>query len=231
MGNTLASQCSVHSSPSASASLSNFGGNIHGKPESKCALDEVMAEGSLAERYLAYERCLHRYSASRDEALLRTAFHLLDLNGDGLVSKNEQLTYGRVLEEEDLAKARTAELFRIGDTDADGFLNEDEYVRLLAPIITNEAYYSAKSEPDVTLLLDSFRVSRNPVLLEMVFHLLDSNNDHRITLNELNTPEMLALFPGQSAKHILKQGDENRDGWLSIEEFVRLVQAGIDEDS
>ena len=183
-----------------------------------------MAEKTLAERYLNYECLLHDYGATQREECLRAAFRLLDLDGDGSVSKDEQLTFVRIMTDEENAQSYISELFKAGDTNRDGSFDEDEYVKLVGPIIANERYYFSHRRPRVNVLLDNFLVSRNCILLEMAFLLLDSDRDGYLSLSELHTSSLMGAIPELEIEGIMALGDKNLDGVLSISEFVEVVE-------
>jgi Ca2+-binding EF-hand superfamily protein len=89
-----------------------------------------MAEG----RWEAYCQHLQKYLDSRDEEGLKAAFALVDLDGDGEVSKEElasMLAAGpRAAEAQEL----TERMFAVGDADGSGKLDDEEFAAMVLQI-------------------------------------------------------------------------------------------------
>jgi hypothetical protein len=91
--------------------------------------------------------CVHPDSA--DEVALaasaRTAFSLLDLNGDGAVSESE---FSRYMVEYKYTASATEKIFAELDTDSNGELSIDElvrdYIKLTSCVITSSSHHTRK---------------------------------------------------------------------------------------
>lgn len=86
-----------------------------------------MAEG----RWEAYREHLQKYLDSRDEAALKAAFALVDLDGDGEVSMEELVSILAAGPNADQAQELAARMFAVGDADGSGKLDDEEFAAMV----------------------------------------------------------------------------------------------------
>jgi calcium-dependent protein kinase len=139
--------------------------------------------------------------AEREE--LARVFKQLDLNGDGMLSKEEiqegySKHYGRLISDKEIDF-----MFNAVDTDHSGYIDYTEFV------------VAAMNEK---LLLNNQRLSA-------AFKMFDKDGSGSITPSEIKTVlQSDNKLPEKVIESIIKQVDANGDGQISFEEFTVMMQ-------
>lgn len=186
-----------------------------------------------AGHYGQYEALLEQFEESGAVEPLRAMFRLLDLDGDGKVSKDELLAFYRTRERESDAAKATRAFMKLGDTNQDGYLQEDEFVSLFTQATSLEVNASDESLSPVDLEcrkhLEDYERTRDDRYLQRCFDVLDVNKDGVISKTELKGSYLCkSTSSGEDAARFLMQlGDTNQDGVLSLEEFVQLIKQSL----
>jgi len=105
---------------------------------------------------------------------VREAFLEADLNGDNAIELDEFY-------------ARLMDIFFLGDTNKDGFLDKDEFVRV---VVINENFEKMDKDGDGKLSHREFIGGRLPMFLE-----IDTDGD-----GELSIAEVTAAYEGRAKK-------------------------------
>lgn len=189
-----------------------------------------LRKAGASDYYEQYEALLEEFEETGTVEVLQRMFRLLDLDGDGRVSKEELLTFYRSREQEREAAKATRSFFKLGDTNQDGFLDETEFVALFTRTSNIDLDEKALSQADMECkrLLDTYEETRNDQLLHRCFQLLDLNHDGVVSKSELKTSYLCRGRAADDAARIIMQlGDSNQDGVLSIDEFVQLIKQSL----
>ena len=140
--------------------------------------------------------------AEREE--LARVFKKLDLNGDGMLSKDEikvgySKHYGRLISDKEIDF-----MFDAVDTDQSGFIDYTEFV------------VAAMNEK---ILLNNQR-------LGSAFKMFDKDGSGSITPEEIKAvlQSQENKLPEKVIEAIIKQVDANGDGQISFEEFTEMMQ-------
>jgi Ca2+-binding EF-hand superfamily protein len=180
--------------------------------------------------YDQYEALLDEFEETGAADALHRMFRLLDLDGDGRVSKEELLAFYRTREQEREATKATRSFFKLGDTNQDGFLDETEFLSLFTRTSNIDLDEKALSPADIECkrLLDTYEESRDDQLLHRCFQLLDLNHDGVVSKSELKASYLCrGRSMDDAARIIMQLGDTNQDGVLSVEEFVQLIKQSL----
>lgn len=180
--------------------------------------------------YEQYDALLEEYEASGVEQPLRQMFRMLDLDGDGRISKEELLIFYRTREQDREATKAARSFFKLGDINHDGFLDENEFVSLFtrASNLDIDERALTDTERECKNLIDSYEQTRNDELLQRCFALLDLNHDGVVSKSELKKSYLCRGTSANEAARILMQlGDTNQDGVLSMDEFVQLIKQSL----
>lgn len=194
--------------------------------------DNMSGEGlERSRRYAEYEALLEEFESTGKIEPLRRMFQILDLDGDRRVSKQELLAFYRTREQEREAMQVTRSFFKLGDTNQDGVLDEEEFLALFTstsnPAEDEQALLSP-TEKECKRLLDLYEETRDDELLRQCFRLLDLNGDGVVSKGELRKSYLCRGKSGEEAVRVLMQlGDTNQDGVLSAEEFERLIKQSL----
>lgn len=191
-----------------------------------------MSEDGLerSRRYEEYEALLEEFESTGNIEPLRRMFQLLDLDGDRRVSKQELLAFYRTREHEREAIQATRSFFKLGDTNQDGVLDEEEFLALFtrASDPAEDEQALSPSEKECKRLLDLYEETRDDELLHQCFRLLDLNGDGVVSKRELRKSYLCRGESGEEAARVLMQlGDTNQDGVLSVEEFEKLIKQSL----
>lgn len=187
-----------------------------------------MSGGGLgSSRYGEYEALLEEFESTGTVEPLYRMFQLLDLDGDGRISKAELLAFYRSREQEREAAKATRSFFKLGDTNQDGYLDVQEFLALFTSS-SEEQEPLSQIDAECKQLLDTYEDSRDDQLLERCFRLLDLNGDGVVSKAELKKSYLCRGTGREEAVRILMQlGDANQDGVLSLEEFVKLIKQSL----
>ncbi|MFT4176150.1 MAG: EF-hand domain-containing protein [Luteolibacter sp.] len=143
----------------------------------------------------------------------------LDTNTDGFVSPEEFSTLPRIAK---LPEEKRGEIFKRFDKDGDGKLTRDELEAMFRRFEGNKMQRLKELDTDKSggISFEEFKAGEMfkklpPEKQEAIFKRLDSDGDGQITPKD--RPRRDRERP--SPKHIFEKNDENRDGFLSFEEF------------
>ena len=131
-------------------------------------------------------------------------FKEIDIDGDGLLSKEEMLNSPGCKFDTEQVNA----IYELGDSNGDEVLDMGEFIAILYPT-AGEALT---------------KLSKNYKTIDEVKHLfkqLDFDNDGAITKAELS--EGVIRFSPQEVEAIMALGDVNDDGSLDMEEFIGVL--------
>ena len=131
-------------------------------------------------------------------------FKEIDIDGDGLLSKEEMLNSPGCKFDKEQVNA----IYELGDSNGDEVLDMGEFIAILYPT-AGEALT---------------KLSKNYKTIDEVKHLfkqLDFDNDGSITRAELS--EGVIRFSPQEVEAIMALGDVNDDGSLDMEEFIGVL--------
>ena len=190
-------------------------------------------ENTPEARFSAYDSHFELFKMTKDDSHLRSMFSLIDLDGDGHVSKSEVLQYYQSHDSDYQAELFTKAVMAIGDTNKDGFLDEREFVAFARELATFEPQEVTPSTPELAAglveldrIFSHYQTTHDPKYLETMFHTMDLNRDGFITHTEFRESVFCRGFKSQefAARFLMAIGDENQDGVLSIAEFVELMQ-------
>jgi len=181
----------------------------------------------MSSRYEQYEALLEDFETTGTVEPLYRMFQLLDLDGDGRISKAELLAFYRSREQEREAAKATRSFFKLGDTNQDGFLDQQEFLALFTRS-SEESEALSQTDAECKRLLDTYEETRDDRLLESCFRMLDLNGDGVVSKAELKKSYLCRGAGKDEAARILMQlGDANQDGVLSLEEFVQLIKQSL----
>jgi len=131
-------------------------------------------------------------------------FKEIDIDGDGLLTKEEMLNSPGCKFDKEQVNA----IYELGDSNGDEVLDMGEFIAILYPT-AGEALT---------------KLSKNYHTIDEVKHLfkqLDFDNDGSITRQELS--EGVIRFSPQEVEAIMALGDVNDDGSLDMEEFIGVL--------
>ena len=141
-------------------------------------------------------------SSFRNIEDVKAAFKLLDVDGDGSITRQEMSSSGHKFSQEQIEA-----LFALGDVNDDGALDLDEFIGVICP--------SAES------VLSRVAAKYNNINdVKKTFVSIDVNKDGSISRQEL---AQCGKFNNQEVDAIFILGDVNGDGELDLEEFIGLL--------
>ena len=180
------------------------------------------------------------------------AFKKIDINGDGLISRNEMATasfHGDVK----LSSVEVDAIFKLGDTNNDGEIDLAEFLAVMVPsagvsristvAISSSSQFSSSFQ-STTFSSSSFSSSSSfqsssvcSVGLtfgsvhdcKMAFRRFDTNGDGAIDKEEMK--QMMSSASGKAVSssevdQLFKKGDLDGDGQIDMQEFVKLMFPG-----
>jgi len=141
------------------------------------------------------------YMQSKEEVeQLRKAFRELDINGDGMLEK-EELTQGFIKggKNKQEAEKLVSDMLKVLDINQDGKVNYSEFLtaNLRKTRATNE---------------DS---------LKGAFDMIDKDRNGRISVDEL--AHVLGDENSEEIKAVMKEMDKDENGWISFDEFKDVM--------
>mmetsp|Transcript_38780 Transcript_38780/g.44119 ORF Transcript_38780/g.44119 Transcript_38780/m.44119 type:complete len:494 (-) Transcript_38780:360-1841(-) len=162
-------------------------------------LKSFRAEQKLQQATLTY---IASQLASKDETEeLKALFQSLDINGDGMLSRDEiKVGYGKLIGEE-AAEEEVEKIFQTCDTDGSGTL---DYTEFIVATLDKKAVLSKEK-------------------LESTFKMFDKDGSGSISASEITsvlggTPES-----DQYWEEIIKEVDQNGDGEIQLAEFKDMM--------
>ncbi|KAH7404322.1 hypothetical protein KP509_15G020800 [Ceratopteris richardii] len=139
----------------------------------------------------------------QDITKLRSQFEIMDKSKKGTISYDELKNCLKGLHGVTLADAELNHLLKSADVDNNGYLDYNEFIALT--LATN-------------------KIEKEDQLVE-AFRFFDKDNSGYITRDELeNALKENPLMHGESIDDIMAQADTNKDGLISYEEFVTMMQ-------
>merc|ERR1719336_448635 len=133
---------------------------------------------------------------------VKKAFLAIDINRDGLLSKQELSASGKFNAQEVEA------IFMLGDLNGDGELDLEEFVGLLCPMA---GMALARLTRNVNNINDA----------QQLFRILDKDGDGNISMEEMRACGK--RFNSQEIDAIFAIGDVDNDGSISLTEFVAVM--------
>merc|ERR1719346_307933 len=133
---------------------------------------------------------------------IKAAFKLLDVDGDGSISRQEMSSSGHKFSQEQVEA-----LFALGDVNDDGAIDLDEFIGVLCP----------SAETVISRIAQKFN---NINEVKKAFVSIDINKDGNISRQEL---AQSGKFNNQEVDAIFILGDVNGDGEIDLEEFISLM--------
>jgi calcium-dependent protein kinase len=180
--------------------------NMHGL-SSKVCLDSIRNlikfRSQVKIQHATFEFIVSHLSTQQELKAMQNAFMILDVNGDGKLSRQEIV--------QGIEKVRYSKIFDIEriieECDADGS-DYIDYSEFLTAAMDWQGNMSKRK-------------------LQSAFKTFDLNGDGRIDLNELK--EMIGgVLDEGMYKEILKEADSNGDGVIDYEEFENICMKFVD---
>lgn len=131
-------------------------------------------------------------------------FKDIDVDGDGLLSKEEMLNSPGCKFDMEQIEA----IYELGDSNGDEVLDMGEFIAIMYPAAGEALAKLSKNYPNIDEV-------------ELLFRKLDFDNDGSITKTELS--EGSIRFTPQEVEAIFALGDINDDGALDLEEFIGVM--------
>lgn len=131
-------------------------------------------------------------------------FKDIDVDGDGLLSKEEMLNSPGCKFDKEQIEA----IYELGDSNGDEVLDMGEFIAIMYPAAGEALAKLSKNYPNIDEV-------------ELLFRKLDFDNDGSITKAELS--EGSIRFTPQEVEAIFALGDINDDGALDLEEFIGVM--------
>eukprot|EP00091_Calanus_sinicus_P023085 TRINITY_DN7622_c0_g1_i7.p1 TRINITY_DN7622_c0_g1~~TRINITY_DN7622_c0_g1_i7.p1 ORF type:complete len:601 (-),score=238.71 TRINITY_DN7622_c0_g1_i7:1416-3218(-) len=131
-------------------------------------------------------------------------FKEIDVDGDGLLSKEEMLNSPGCKFDKEQIEA----IYELGDSNGDEVLDMGEFIAIMYPAAGEALAKLSKNYPNIDEV-------------ELLFRKLDFDNDGSITKTELS--EGSIRFTPQEVEAIFALGDINDDGALDLEEFIGVM--------
>merc|ERR1719192_80386 len=133
---------------------------------------------------------------------VKKAFLAIDVNRDGLLSKQELTGSGKFNAQEVEA------IFMLGDLNGDGEIDLEEFIGLLCPVA---GMALARLTRNVNNINDA----------QQLFRILDKDGDGNISMEEMRACGN--RFNSQEIEAIFAIGDVDNDGAISLNEFVAVM--------
>jgi len=131
-------------------------------------------------------------------------FKDIDVDGDGLLSKEEMLNSPGCKFDKEQIEA----IYELGDSNGDEVLDMGEFIAIMYPAAGEALAKLAKNFPNIDEV-------------ELLFHKLDFDNDGSITKDEMANGSI--KFTPQEIEAVFALGDIDDDGALDLEEFIGVM--------
>merc|ERR1712142_343350 len=171
------------------------------------------------------------------------AFSKIDINGDGLISKQEMSS--AVIGGSKLSKTEVDAIFKLGDTNGDGEIDMEEFLAVMVPSsgfsqtsISVQSSSSSFSQTSVTQSSSSFTSVSSTSFCSVgmtfgsvsdaraAFQRFDVNGDGVMDKQEMR--QMMNSAAGKKVSDaevnaLFQKGDIDSDGQIDMHEFIRLM--------
>merc|ERR1719450_983379 len=169
------------------------------------------------------------------------AFSKIDINGDGLISKQEMSS--AVIGGSKLSKTEVDAIFKLGDTNGDGEIDMEEFLAVMVPSsgfsqTSISVQSSSSSFSQTTVTKSSFTSASSTSFMSVgmtfgsvsdakaAFQRFDINGDGVMDKDEMR--QMMTSAAGKKVSDaevnaLFQKGDIDGDGQLDMHEFIRLM--------
>jgi len=169
------------------------------------------------------------------------AFSKIDINGDGLISKQEMSS--AVIGGSKLSKTEVDAIFKLGDTNGDGEIDMEEFLAVMVPSsgfsqTTMSVQSSSSSFSQTTVTKSSFTSVSSTSFMSVgmtfgsvsdaksAFQRFDINGDGVMDKEEMR--QMMNSAAGKKVSDaevnaLFQKGDLDGDGQIDMHEFIRLM--------
>jgi calcium-dependent protein kinase len=142
-------------------------------------------------------------------AIIRKNFQILDVDGDGKITRSELFSQYSKLMKIDEARRVVDEIIANLDQDGDGNIDYTEFL----------------------ISCYDLQKSISVQQLEIAFKMFDSDDSGTITLDEIRNTLGSDQIIGQDAwELILKEADLNGDGCIDLKEFIALMSTKVNQE-
>jgi len=131
-------------------------------------------------------------------------FKAIDVDGDGLLSKEEMLTSPGCKFDREEVEA----IYEVGDSNGDGVLDIGEFIAIMYPTASEAVSKLSKNYHNVDEV-------------KLLFRKLDVDSDGSITREEMDSG--VIRFTPAEVEAVFALGDINDDGALDLEEFIGVM--------
>lgn len=176
----------------------------------------------------------------KDKSGATAAFNKIDINGDGVISKDEMAS--AVLPgNARLSKVEVDAIFQLGDVNKDGEIDLNEFLAVMVPSAGFVSIQSSSSyQSSTTSVFQSTSCSSSTFTsfssvgmtfgsvsdVKTAFRRFDTNGDGVIDRDEMKQLMSVASGKALSASEVealFKKGDLDGDGQIDLQEFIKLM--------
>jgi Ca2+-binding EF-hand superfamily protein len=133
---------------------------------------------------------------------VKSAFKMLDMDGDGAITRQEMSSSGHKFSQEQIES-----IFALGDVNDDGEIDLDEFIGVMCP----------SAETVIARISSKFNNIND---VKKAFLNIDIDKDGKISRTEM---AKCGKFNNQEVDAIFIMGDVNGDGEIDLEEFIGLM--------
>jgi len=189
-------------------------------------IDEFIGTMCPSATAVVYKVC--QTFKGKDGAL--TAFKAMDLDGDGVISKDE-MAAAVLPAGAKLSKTEVDAIFKLGDANGDGEIDLEEFLAVMVPTVKTSYSASSSSSFSQTTItktqISSIGMTFGSVTdAKAAFRRFDINGDGVMDKGEMQ--EMMNIAAGKKVNEaevdiLFKKGDVDGDGQIDLQEFIKLM--------